>query len=309
MQWKRTAFAFGAACAAVAATEIALESAASAATRPAKAVAVGGRRFFDVQDHLRPVDVRRGPFFGLRVQSMDVAGDAENVACFEYVCDGLRPGPQPERYEMVRTLYRVRVAPTDCDEVMGLVLPPAADLRAWGGWMGQTRWMRRAGPHGTPVGGFVGRLEIAALVGPIERPIRAFDLTLAGTTGLRPTRGNPDETIATDDGRCTAPRHDEGWYAGRVDRHALRAFAKELGDERGVAAMLRTIDRSILAGTFEGRLAAEAADDGGPSYCKIEKAAWWFDGLLAWNCKARKVQTGGEADGETDGGASADAAK
>lgn len=259
-------------------------STASAAPR-SDSPAAGRRAFFDARDHLRPVDAKRGPFFGLRVHSMDVTGDATNVACFEYVCDGLRPGPQPEKYDLVRTVYRVRVAPTGCDEVMTLPLPPSADVRGYRGWMGQTRWMRRQGPGGTPIGGFVGRLEIAASVGPLEREIPLLDVAIAGTTGLRPMRGDPDDGTLHDDGRCTAPLHDEGWYVGRIDRRALVAFAQELGEKDGVIAMLRAIDKSLLAGTFEGRLAITPDDEGRLDYCKIEKGGWWFDGLLASVCR------------------------
>jgi hypothetical protein len=270
----------------VSAVVIGAQSAASAAPRGASvAVTARSRAFFDVRDHLRPVDPVRGPFFGLRVHSMDVGGEAENLACFEYACDGLRPGSPAEKYELVRTAYKVRVAPGECDEVMKLPLAPTIDVQGWRGRMGQTRWMRREGPGGTPVGGFVGRLVIAALVGAGQRELPVFDIALAGTTGLRPMRGDPDDTTAVAEGRCTAPRRDEGWYVGRIDRRALFLYARELGDERGVIQMLRRIDRGLLAGNFEGRLGISAADDRSIDYSKIEKGAWWFDGLFAWKCR------------------------
>lgn len=286
------------ACLGFAAGIVALIAASSASAAPSAtgADASAGRgRFFRAADADRAIDARRGPFFGLRVHSMDVAGPAKNVACFEYVIDGLRPGVQPETYDLVRTVYDVQVAPSACDEVMGLPLPPNADVRAWHGVMGQTRWMRRNGPSSTPVGGFVGRLVIEAVVGGDGssdggRRIGVFDFQLAGTTGLRPMRGDPDDASArSDEARCGAPRHDEGWYVGRVQRKALLAFAREFGDVDGVPRMLRTIDRSVLAGTFEGHLAIAPDADARIDSCNIEKGAWWFDGLLAWDAKRARV--------------------
>jgi len=286
--------------AALAAGGVTIALAATAAAPDAEAAPRGdgvflpAGRFFDGRDQDRKVDERRGPFYGLRVHSMDAGGDATNVACFEYSCEGLRPDESPVRYDLVRTVYKVRVAPTDCDEVFGLPLPPAADVRGWRGVLGQTRWMRRHGPGATPIGGFVGRMFIAAVVGESEREIPAFDIRMAGTTGLRPMRGDPDDASARDDGRCTAPKHDEGWYVGRVDRRALLLFAKEHGDREGVLPMLRKIDQSALAGTFEGHLDVHVANDGTVDYCDIQRGAWWFDGLLAWKCRhARRGATDG----------------
>ena len=281
-------------CLAVAGAVVAVVAASQAAAAPAASNAgpeVARGRFFSPADADRALDVKRGPFFGLRVHSMDVAGEARNLACFEYVIDGLRPGPQPETYDLVRTAYDVRVAQSKCDEVMGLPLPPTLEVKGWRGVMGQTRWMRRVGPASTPIGGFVGRLAVEAIVNDVGRGIPVFDFHLAGTTGLRPMRGDPDDNTArTDEDRCTAPRHDEGWYVGRVERKALVAFAKELGDVDGVAKLLRTLDRSVLAGTFEGHLAITPNDESRLDYCDIEKGAWWFDGLLAWDARNARVK-------------------
>ena len=137
----------------------------------------------------------------------------------------------------------------------------------------------------------LGRLAVEAIVNDVGRGIPVFDFHLAGTTGLRPMRGDPDDTSArTDEDRCTAPRHDEGWYVGRVERKALVAFAKELGDVDGVIKMLRTLDRSVLAGTFEGHLAITPDAESRLDYCDIEKGAWWFDGLLAWDARSARVK-------------------
>lgn len=293
MSVRSTALVLVVSAAAVAAVA---QSAAHAGTRSASdAAPAGTRRFFDTQAHVRPLDLRRGPFFGLRVHSLDVGGNAETLSAYEYVAEALRPGAPRERYDLVRTLYRVNVAATSCDEVMGLPLPASADVRAWKGWMGQTRWMRRDGPADSPVGGFVGRLQIAAAVGPLEREIGVLDVTLAGTTGMRPMRGDPDDATTRDEGRCTAPRHDEGWYVGRVDRKALLAWAREAGEDAEVVRRLRVLERSVLAGTFEGRLDASAGENGRVDYGTITAGRWWFDGLLAWEVvptRATDVESG-----------------
>lgn len=266
---------------------------ASAALPSAEAEAGPVSRFMDPVLHQRPVHERNGPFFALRVHSMDVAAEAENLAAFEYACRDFVPGSEPERYDLVRTVFKGRVDPSECDEVMSLLV--RGDAKAeFHARLGTTRWIRRSGPAGTPVGGFVGRMEVGATVtlasGEILPDLPILDLRLAGTTGLRPMRGNPDDATALDEDRCAAPRHDEGWYLGGFDRRTLlRVLAKDSDDPARIA-FVRTLARTIVGGTFEGRLVLDPdpATDTTPvrwDYSKIARAGWWFDGLAAADCK------------------------
>lgn len=255
------------------------------------------RRFMDARHHERPVDAAKGPFFGLRAHSMDVSAEAKNTGCFDYGCRRLGGDRGIERYQLVRTVYDGAADPTECDEVFGIVLPEGVRLRAVAA---TTRWIRNRGPAGTPFGAFLGDLAIGIVRDsePGREVLATFKLT--GTTGLRPMRGNPDDASSLDEDRCRAPRHDEGFYIGSFNRRALVALLRlnaESGGEKGLEpGEARLLDRSILVGTFEGRLAIEpdVADATRFDYCDIEKATWWFDGVMGYEC--RDVHTGG---GET----------
>lgn len=241
-------------------------------------------RMLDDRTHARPIDGERGPFFALRCHSMDVRGTSENAGCFEYACRDLVTG-EWETYDLVRTLTRGAAAPTDCDEVLSL-LPVGAPIVAA---MGQTRWMRRHGPADTPFGGFLGDLVLAHDVGGDLRKHVFLSFKIAGTTGLRPMRGNAEDATLLDEDRCRAPKHDEGWYVGNWNRDVLRAIARRVaesdaeGSER-LLRILRTLDRSVVMGTFEGRLAIEPDEESRLDYCNASGGAWWFDGVMGYEC-------------------------
>jgi hypothetical protein len=264
----------------------------AALTSPREASAGPASRFLDPVVHDRAVRPDRGPFFSLRVHSMDAEAEAENLACFEYAAeDPLGGGAR--KYDLVRTAYKGRAAASDCDEILGVLLPPGATasyrVRA-----GTTRWIRREGPAGTPVGGFVGKMEVFADLtlasGETVSDVRLLELGLAGTTGLRPMRGNPDDATLLDEDRCRAPRHDEGWYLGRFDRRTLARYLGLEADDPERIAFVRSLARSLVGGTFEGRLEIDPDAASRLDYCYIAKAGWWFDGLAATDVRRSAVR-------------------
>ena len=262
----------------------------SAALSPSEAEAGPVSRFLDPVLHQRPIHPRNGPYFALRVNSMDVAAEAENLAAFEYQCSFF-PGRDPEKYDLVRTLYKGSVTPSECDEILSLLVPAGAEAR-YHARMGTTRWIRREGPMKTPIGGFVGRLEVSATMTLAttetlsEIPI--LDLRVAGTTGLRPMRGNPDDPTALAEGRCTAPRHDEGWYLGGFNRSTLIRVLARADNDPARIAFVRTLARTLVGGTFEGSIGIDPDATERWDYSKIAKAAWWFDGLAAADCRPHR---------------------
>lgn len=261
-------------------------------------------RLLDERVHARPIDPERGPVFALRCHSMDVRGESADVGCFEYACRDLVTGA-PQKYDLVRTVTRGAAAGTDCDEVLSL-LPIDAPIVAV---MGQTRWMRRDGPAQTPFGAFLGDLYLAHDRGG-EADLRKhvfLSFKLAGTTGLRPMRGNAADATLLDEDRCRAPRHDEGWYIGNWNRDVLRALARraEASDAEGAERLfriLRTLDRSVLMGTFEGRLAIEPTAESRFDYCEAAGGSWWFDGVMGYECPDA-VRPSPDADPATESGA------
>lgn len=257
-------------------------------------------KFADPGVHRRPVHAKNGPFFALRVHSMDVAADAETLSSFEYACDDFVAGGTPERYDLVRTLFRGTVTPTECDEVLGILVPKGAKAE-YRARFGTTRWMRRAGPAGTPVGGFVGRMEVAATVthadAAVETDLPVLDLRIVGTTGMRPMRGDPDDATLQDEDRCRAPRHDEGWYVGGFSRRTL-AHLLEKGDADDAERIryVRTLARAIVAGTFEGRLKIDPQPDDRFDYANVAAGAWWWDGLAGVDCRPAKKRPADRGD-------------
>ena len=250
--------------------------------------------FGDPADLRRVPPWRRGPEYGLRVNSMDVAADAMNLAWFEYACEGLAPGEGSRRYQLVRTAYLGAVTPDkDCDEILRFVVPPDASVR-YEARMITTRWVRDVGPNGvTPVGGFLGVMNVSVTRGDLA-PVSIFNVRLAGTQGLRPQRGDPTDSTVVDGDRCAAPLHDEGVYAGGFDRRGLTRLARVSQDAGGAPPQaFRKLLNSRILGTFEGRLELAPTADVRPyRFGHIAKAAWWFDGLVGWRCTDAADQAG-----------------
>ena len=247
----------------------------------------------DPADSVRKIDRKRGPFYGLRVNSMDLAAEATRIACFEYACDGLLPGEGAQKYQVVRSAWRGEITPnTACDEVLGAALAPGANVR-YPAHMITTRWIRDVGPNGrTPVGGFVGELAISVARGEgadaVKLPLIA--LRVIGTQGLRPGRGDPDDLLTSNMERCSAPRHDEGSYHGGFDRRGLAFLANAAQEAGGDVEHFRTLANSRIVGTFEGQLSIDDTADARPDrFCNLTKGQWWFDGLLGWRCKRAAV--------------------
>src|SRR5262245_35105703 len=101
----------------------------SASLSPGEAEAGPASRFLDPVLHQRPIHPTNGPWFALRVNSMDVAAEAENLAAFEYACHGFAPGEDAKKYVLVRTYYKGSVAPSECDELLSILLPEGATAR------------------------------------------------------------------------------------------------------------------------------------------------------------------------------------
>lgn len=258
------------------------------------AEAAGGRSANDHTRQLdpeRPIDARKGPFFGLRVNSMDVTGEARTLACYEYTCPGLLPGEEPQAYQFVRHAFRRSlVRPLACDEILPLAFV-GHDVR-YSADVLTSRWIRRRGPSGTPIGGFVGKLYVNATLevadGDAERTVTIpfMDLNLIGTTGMRPGRSTgSDDPDAVDD-RCDAPLHDEGWYQGRFHVPGLRKIEKLVRpDSAAHIRILRRLAGSVIAGSFEGRLVLAGSTTDESDHCDLAGARWWFDGLLGHRCR------------------------
>ena len=246
--------------------------------------------FCDEADAVRPIRSDRGPFFGIRVNSMDLRAEAKRVACLEYACQGLLPGDGSQRYQLVRNVWRGGVAKNeDCDEVLAAPLPEGADVR-YEAFLRTTRWVRDHGPNGeTPVGGFVGEMQIDAARGTGDQTLRLplVDLRLIGTQGLRPGRGDPSEAVlAASDKRCGAPLHEEGFYQGGFDRRGLTFLARIAHEQGGSIEPYRALAGARIVGTFEGQLTLAPTDDVRPyRFCNLESGVWWFDGLLGWRCR------------------------
>jgi len=244
--------------------------------------------FGDPADLRRVPPWRRGPAYGLRVNSMDVEAKALNLAWFDYACDGLSPDEGSRRYQLVRTAYLGAVTPDkDCDEILRFVVPPDAAVR-YEARMITTRWVRDVGPNGvTPVGGFLGEMSVSVTRGGLA-PVPIFNVRLAGTQGLRPQRADPTDSTVVPGDRCSAPLHDEGFYAGGFDRRGLTRLAHASQNAGGPPpeAFRKLLNARVL-GTFEGRLELSPSTEARPyRFARIDKAAWWFDGLVGWRCKA-----------------------
>ena len=241
-------------------------------------------------DHERPIRPSKHAFFGLKVNSMDVEGDARTLACYEYVCPGILPNDQPHRYQFVRHAYRnAGLNALLCDEILpiafvGHTVTYSADVLT-------SRWMRRRGPSGTPIGGFVGKLYVNATVtvgNDVERTVRIpfLDINLIGTTGLRPGRSTNAVDSRTVVDRCNAPLHDEGYYQGVFHRKGLRVIERLVRpDSAAHIRILRRLAGSVIAGTFEGRLSLPQGVADTADYCDLTTARWWFDGLLGYRCR------------------------
>lgn len=242
----------------------------------------------DAADGSRAIDATNGRFYGIRVNSMNLAAEAKRVACFEYAIPDLETGTTAEKYQLVRSVWRGEMKRNEsCDEVLGLTLPEGALVR-FPARMMTTRWIRDVGPNGsTPVGGFVGELAVSVTRGELE-PVPLLALRVIGTQGLRPHRGDPEDATYSEMERCSAPLHDEGFYQGGFDRRGLVRFAKIAKAAGDDLKLLRELANARIIGTFEGRVALDAAlDERAYRFCNLSKGAWWFDGLLGW--RARRV--------------------
>jgi hypothetical protein len=251
--------------------------------------------FGGMVDDLKPIEHGKGPFYGLRVNSMDLAGDARRVAAFDYECEGFLPGEDKQTYQVVRTAWKGPITPNaSCDEVLAAALPKDAAVK-YAGRLVTTRWIRDVGPTGTPVGGFVGRLEV--LVGRTDVDADSEDAKLVpllqfhviGTQGLRPHRGDPDDAEASAEARCGAPLHDEGFYRGGFDKRSLKALAARFSDSNVGNRLVKTLAEAQIVGTFEGRLHLGASEsEKAYDFAALDKAGWWFDGVMGWKCRPPK---------------------
>ncbi len=247
-------------------------------------------RFAEVGNVDRPVVDRRGPLFGLRVNSFNVAGDAKVLGCFRYRCPPFEADGTRERYHVVRSVHFDRdVKLNDCDEVLAQAFG-GRDVR-FSALVRTTRWIRNRGPNGvTPIGGFVARMDLNATfsAGPDGTfTFGMLDFGLIGTQGLRPNFGDPDlATDPLDFSRCNAPFHDEGYYQGHVDRRGVKKLIRAFGADNLVVRRLRRLNASIIAGTFEGRTVIDAVDEANRyNFCKLARVGWWFDGLVGFSCR------------------------
>jgi hypothetical protein len=245
-------------------------------------------RFARDSDNDRTLDVRRGPFFGLRVNSMDVASDALVFACFRYRCPSLAPDGAPDRYHVVRSAQvDLDVDVGECDELLGRALGDR--VVSYRAITITTRWIRDVGPNGrTPVGGFIGRMDIDALVriGDSQGYLPYLDFGLIGTQGLRPHRGDPDaEADANETTRCDAVFHDEGYYDGHFDRRGLRRLLGVVGDDPIAIARLRRLASTRIVGTFEGKTRLDEDRASPYDFCELDEVVWWMDGIAGYRCK------------------------
>lgn len=266
---------------------------AGAAALPAftveEAEARPGRALFAREsDNDRDLHVRRGPFFGLRVNSMDVDSDALVFAAFRYRCPALAPDGSPDRYHVIRSIQvDLDVEVGDCDELLGRALGDRA--LSYRAITTTTRWIRDVGPNGrTPVGGFIGRMDIDALVrvGDAEGYLPYLDFGLIGTQGLRPRRGDatttPDENEST---RCDAVFHDEGYFDGRFDRRGLRRLLNAVDGDPLSVARLRRLAETRIVGTFEGRTFLDQGGQGPFDFRELDRVVWWMDGIAGYRCR------------------------
>ncbi len=242
--------------------------------------------FANERDNTRPVDDTRGPFFGLRVNSMDVGAAVKVVSCWDYRCPGIQPGTS-ETYQFVRSIQVDReLSTTQCDEIFGPITDEGVRYRVQAD---TSRWIRDIGPNGiTPVGGWIGRMRIVAVVQGCEDSVHRavlFDVGLIGTQGLRPRRGITPVVDTAEAGRCSAPFHDEGYYQGSPHKPGLRLLNKYFGDDTVAIAHLKTISESVLIGTFEGRLGVDADAADPFDFCQLRKVGWWFDGVMGYRCR------------------------
>ena len=281
MRNTRTALAAAAVVALAAAPFISASPAQAKNKRGKSAVA----SFANESDNTRPVSDTRGPFFGLRVNSMDVGAAVKVVACYDYRCPGIQPSTS-ETYQLVRSVQADRELTTNqCDEVFGPITDESIRYRVQAS---TTRWIRDIGPNGvTPVGGWIGRMRIVAVVQGCEDSVHRsvlFDAGLIGTQGLRPRRG--DTTVTPDESdRCSAPFHDEGYYQAAPHKPGLRLLKKHFEDDDVALAHLDAISKSLIVGTFEGRLGVDADAADPFDFCQLRKVGWWFDGVMAYRCR------------------------
>jgi hypothetical protein len=152
-----------------------------------------------------------------------------------------------------------------------------------------TRWIRDVGPNGrTPVGGFIGRMDIDALVriGDSQGYLPYLDFGLIGTQGLRPRRGDPDAAADENETtRCDAAFHDEGYYDGHFDRRGLKRLLGVVGDDPIAIARLRRLASTRIVGTFEGRTRLDEDREGLYDFCELDEVVWWMDGIAGHRCK------------------------
>ncbi len=231
---------------------------------------------------------RRGPFYGLRVNSMDVDAEAKVLAVFRYRCPPLIENGRADTYHVVRSIQADRdVAVGDCDEILGTLLGDRA-VR-YQAVFRTTRWIRDVGPNGeTPVGGFLGTMDIDAVVrfGDGEVLLPYLDFRMVGTQGLRPRRGDPDTTPDADEvGRCDAPFHDEGYYDGVFDRRGLRRLASVVDGDALAIERLRRLAATRFVGTFEGRTFLDEARERRFDFRELERVVWWMDGVAGFRCR------------------------
>ncbi len=244
--------------------------------------------FTRASDNQQTLHRKRGPFYGLRVNSMDVDGKVVVLSCFRYRCPQLDGDGRPDRYTVVRSIHVDRdVDVTDCDEILGSALGDrAVRYRAI---TRTTRWIRDRGPNGrTPIGGFIGRMDIDAVVkvGGGEAVLPYLDFAIVGTQGLRPRRGDPDATEETDEkSRCDAPFHDEGYYDGRFDRRGLRRLAALVAGDELAIARLRRLAQTRFVGTFEGRTFLDEDRVRDFDFCELDRVVWWMDGVAGFRCR------------------------
>ena len=282
MTWMRSTVSFTCAAAAVAAVAF-----ATGVPRVEAAPRNDQTRQLDTDRDLR---TDRGPFFGLRVNSMDVRGQARTISCLDYSCPGIRPGSPLENYQLVRHAFLdVDVAQLLCDEI--LVETFRGHDVTYAAYLVTTRWMRRQGPSDTPIGGFVGQMKIyasfVAPAGAVDRSFRVHLITtgLVGTTGMKPGLGEGRD-------RCDTPLHDEGYYQGYFEKKGLRKIQRALELTDGAhLRVLKVLAGVIIAGTFEGEI--EIADDSQDplDYCNIAAEGFRFDGLIAYKCKPSRPVT------------------
>ena len=175
----------------------------------------------------------------------------------------------------------------DCDEILGRALGDR--VIRYRAITRTTRWIRDTGPNGrSPVGGFVGRMDIDAVirVGDGEGVLPYLDFGIIGTQGLRPRRADPEATEETEEtSRCDAPFHDEGYYDGRFDRRGLRRLAKLVDGDELAIARLRRLAQTRFVGTLEGRTFLDEDRAREFDFCELDAVAWWMDGIAGFRCK------------------------